>query len=164
MAGFPEGARVNRNDLAVLAEVPAEFLGKVLQSLSKAQLILSRRGVSGGYELARSAERITMLDVVEALEGPLQLNHCLGSERACGRSWWCGAHEKWNEAQEALAAVLRGATIAELAKRSQEKRQGGSSLIAEIESVEPGMKEAPVIERPVQAAGPEAEAGGLVWS
>jgi len=150
LAGMPEGARVNRTVLAELAEVPAEFLGKVLQSLTRSQLILSRRGVTGGFELGRAAERITMLDVVESLEGPLQMNICLAPEKGCGRSAWCAAHEKWAEAQEAMATVLRGATIADLARRSAVKRAYPGALKGE-EMIE-------------IAAEVPAEAGELRWN
>jgi Rrf2 family protein len=125
LAALPPGSRATRETLAELAEVPPEFLGKVLQSLTKAGLILSHRGSQGGFELARPAGALTMLDVVTAIEGPLQLNSCLATANACSRSWWCGAHEVWREAQEALNRVLAGATIEDLAKRSLEKLHQG---------------------------------------
>lgn len=118
LAGLPLGARANRETLAQWADVPGEFLGKVLQSLSRARLILSHRGTRGGFELARAGSAITMLDIVEAIEGPMQLNVCLGEDAACGRRWWCAAHGVWKEAQDAMVQVLAKATIEELAKKS----------------------------------------------
>jgi Rrf2 family protein len=127
LAAAPPGVRMSRESLAEAAEIPAHFSGKVLQALTKAQLITSWRGAQGGFTLARAADAITMLEVVEALEGPLMLNACLSGADLCGRSWWCGAHLVWREAQEALGAVLRRATIADLAARSfalRESREG----------------------------------------
>jgi DNA-binding IscR family transcriptional regulator len=59
-----------------------------------------------------------MLDVVEAIEGPLQLNVCLAQDDQCGRRWWCAAHLVWKEAQAAMAEVLKRSTMDQLAKQS----------------------------------------------
>jgi DNA-binding IscR family transcriptional regulator len=58
----------------------------------------------------------TMLDVVEAIEGPMRFNICLTSDRACARQEWCPALEVWANAQAAVAQVLRGKTITDLAE------------------------------------------------
>lgn len=118
LAGLPSGARTSRETLARWTQVPGEFLSKVLQSLARARLIHSHRGTRGGFELARSGNQITMLDVVEAIEGPLQLNVCLAQDDACGRRWWCPAHNVWREAQAAMVQVLAAANMEQLAKRS----------------------------------------------
>jgi Rrf2 family protein len=115
LAGIPAGTRGNRDSLSQSTEVPAEFLGKVLQALGRANLIKSYRGAQGGFELARPAEQITMLEVIEAIEGPLAINLCLAEDGACGRRWWCPAHAVWKEAQEAMSKVLGGVTVAQLA-------------------------------------------------
>ena len=118
LAALPEGSRANRETLARWAEVPGEFLGKVLQSLTKARLINSHRGSLGGFELARPSASISILDVVEAIEGPLQLNECLAADSACGRRWWCPAHLVWKDAQAAMVGVLRGASLELMAKQA----------------------------------------------
>ncbi|MBN9662002.1 MAG: Rrf2 family transcriptional regulator [Acidobacteria bacterium] len=118
LASVPSGGRVTLSEFANFGDAPEAFLSKVLQALTRAGLTLSHRGVSGGYTLARPAEAITLLDVVEALEGPLQLNICIGPDGFCGRSGWCSVHLVWQEAQDALTSVLRAHTIAALAARS----------------------------------------------
>lgn len=115
MAGIEPGDRTTRAALATSGDVPDAFLSKVLQSLTRAGLIQSHRGASGGYGLARSAQSITLLEVVEAMEGPIQLNVCVGPKGNCDRSRWCPVHPVWAQAQEALTSVLRGVTIATLA-------------------------------------------------
>ena len=57
-----------------------------------------------------------MLDVIQAIEGPIQLNLCLGPGETCSRKALCGVHVVWEDAQEALIAVLRKATIADMAR------------------------------------------------
>ncbi len=115
LAGLPDGARASRSELAVAAECPEQFLSKVLQNLTRAGIIVSRRGNTGGFELPLDHRSITVLDVVEAIEGPVRLNACLISDNACVRQGWCPAHVTWQEAQQALCEVLRQATIGGLA-------------------------------------------------
>ena len=116
LAGLPPGVRTSRGDLAAAAECPEQFLSKVLQSLTRAGLVVSHRGNTGGFELPRERREASLLEVVEAIEGPMRLNLCLGSERACSRQRWCPAHIVWQEAQTAMAAVLSRASIATLAR------------------------------------------------
>src|ERR1035441_2565597 len=82
-AGLPPATRASRAELAVAAECPEQFLSKVLQSLTRAGLVLSHRGNTGGFELPNLHREATMLDVVEAIEGPMRINVCLTSDRAC---------------------------------------------------------------------------------
>ena len=123
LAVVPSGVCASRDALAEMTEVPPEFLGKVLQALARSDLVTSRRGARGGYSLARDGAAITMLDVVEAIEGPLHLNLCLQSGQACGRSPWCAAHTVWARAQSALAQVLASASIDDLARQSAVARR-----------------------------------------
>jgi Rrf2 family protein len=118
LAGLPPETRASRAELAVAAECPEQFLSKVLQSLTRAGLVLSHRGNTGGFELPNTHREASMLDVVEAIEGPMRLNVCLNSDCACNRQAWCPAHDVWAGAQAALAQVLRDSTITELARRA----------------------------------------------
>ena len=117
LAGLPPGARVSRSDLSAVAECPEQFLCKVLQSLTRAGLLVSHRGNTGGFELEELHRTASVLEVVEAVEGPIRLNVCLTSDHACSRQGWCPAHGIWAEAQSALVEVLKGATILFLAQQ-----------------------------------------------
>jgi len=116
LAGLPPGTRVRRDELAEAAECPEQFLSKVLQGLTRAGLVVSHRGNTGGFELPHSHHSATLLDVVEAIEGPLRLNICIGSDQSCARQAWCPAHVVWGQAQAAMANVLKAATIDQLAE------------------------------------------------
>jgi Rrf2 family protein len=122
LAGLPPATRASRADLAVAAECPEQFLSKVLQSLTRAGLVLSHRGNTGGFELPNMHREATMLEVVEAIEGPMRLNICLTSDRACARQEWCPAHDVWVNAQAAVAQVLRGTTITALAAQAAARK------------------------------------------
>ena len=128
LTGHPEGVRATRYELAANVGVPEHFLSKILQSLSRSGLINSYRGAAGGYVLARPAETITLLEVIEAMEGPIVLNVCLVAGPSCDRKSWCSVHRVWSEAQSALTGVLRGATLAQLAAEAAENltRCGGA--------------------------------------
>jgi Rrf2 family protein len=117
LAAQPAHTRASRSDLAQAAECPEQFLSKVLQSLTRAGLVVSHRGNTGGFELPITRQQVTILDVVEAIEGPVRLNLCLTSDQACARQGWCPAHSVWAEAQTAMADVLQKATIRDLALR-----------------------------------------------
>jgi len=117
LAGLPLGARASRADLATAAECPEQFLSKVLQSLTHAGLVVSHRGNTGGFELTPIHRNASMLEVVEALEGPIRLNVCLGAED-CTRQGWCPARDVWADAQRAMTDILRNASIADLAQKA----------------------------------------------
>jgi Rrf2 family protein len=123
LAGLPQGARVSRGDLPIAADCPEQFLAKVLQNLTRAGLVISHRGNTGGFELEESRRSASVLEVVEAVEGPLRLNVCLTSDHACCRQSWCPAHNVWEEAQESMIAVLRRSRIDALAVIAAERRR-----------------------------------------
>jgi Rrf2 family protein len=118
LAALPPGSRPNRAILAEAGDIPEAFVGKILQSLTRAGFIDSQRGMKGGFSLTVAPERVTVLDVIEAIEGPTRLNACMVAGDSCGRKGWCPAHRAWADAQDAMTGVLRGATIARLAAES----------------------------------------------
>lgn len=115
LAGMPPGSRISRDDLAKAAECPEQFLSKVLQGLTRTGLIVSHRGNVGGFELPETHRTASVLEVVEAIEGPLHLNSCLSPGAICSRQSWCPAHVVWADAQAAMSAVLKAATVDKLA-------------------------------------------------
>ena len=118
LAMIPVAARVNGPALAFAIEAPESFISKVLQKLVQAGLIRSHRGTRGGFQLARKATDISLLEVVEAIEGPTQLNLCVPNGENCSHKDWCAAHPVWLEAQNALVRVLGASTIESLARTS----------------------------------------------
>ena len=119
MAGLPDGQRVGRSAIAVVTEVPPAYLAKILQHLVKARLIRSRPGVHGGFELSRSPLTLSMLEVIEAVDGPAAMASCLADENACDRSPFCMVHPALVEAQNEMLRVLQAKTIAKLTQPRQ---------------------------------------------
>jgi Rrf2 family protein len=124
LAGPPTVGRISLPELAAAADAPESFLSKVLQALSHAGLISSRRGQSGGFQISERGRAASMLEVIEAIDGPIFLNVCLVSGQSCNRKAHCPAHPVWSQAQMAMLEVLSGAMIAELAANTQPAKAG----------------------------------------
>jgi Rrf2 family protein len=117
LATLPELKRVLLPDLALATETPESFLSKVLQSLAHAQFISSRRGKLGGFAILPQGRDATMLQIIEAIDGPVCLNVCLSGGKDCNRKSTCPAHPVWARAQRAMLDVLVSATVASLAAK-----------------------------------------------
>ena len=96
-------------------KIPPSFLAKIISQLSIAGLLHTSRGARGGVSLAREAKEISLLDVVEAIDGPILLNECVGDPDGCQFTEDCAMHPIWKEAQETLVNRLRSTTFASLA-------------------------------------------------
>jgi Rrf2 family protein len=118
LAGLPPGTRTSRAQLAEAAECPEQFLSKVLQGLTRAGLVISHRGNTGGFAMPEKCRAATLLQVIESIEGPIRLNTCLSAERSCSRQASCPTRAVWAEAQAAMLAVLEGITLQGLAQRA----------------------------------------------
>jgi len=122
MACLSEGAVARRSDIVRAHGLPSSFLAKILQSLVKAGLLRSNRGVDGGFVLARPASEITLLDVIEAVEGPLALAACTESPCACDRLQECAAQPVWLAVQSKMAELLRASTLEDLVSTPRRRR------------------------------------------
>lgn len=118
LATLPDEKRALLPDLAAVTDAPESFLSKVLQSLAHAELISSRRGKLGGFAILPRGREATMLQVVEAIDGPVCLNVCLNGGRECERKPTCPAHPVWARAQRAMLDVLMSATVSSMASRT----------------------------------------------
>jgi Rrf2 family protein len=129
MAGLPARSTVRQSELSRVTGVSGHFLSKVLQQLVRARLVRSQRGSGGGYVLAVAACNVSLLDVVQAVEGPVRLNQCIDEGPSCERKSWCPAHCVWAEAQAAIVNVLGGASMAHLAAQGQMRSLPGYQLV-----------------------------------
>ena len=120
LASLPPGTRLPLNTLAAAVNVPESFLSKVLQSLTRAGLVASRRGTDGGFTLPADNLGASMLDVIQAIDGPIQLNVCLSHDSSCARSGKCPAHPVWLRAQQALVRVLGETRLRDLGEQARD--------------------------------------------
>lgn len=107
---------VSAREIAERRQIPPRFLEQLFVALRRAGIVSAVRGAKGGFVLSRDPGDITVLDVVEALEGPLQASVCdSGREAGCGKSGTCAAAPVWAKATLALRDVFASATLASLA-------------------------------------------------
>ena len=104
------------SQIAEEQEIPLSFLAKIIAQLSVAGLLQTMRGARGGVTLARPPEDISLLEVVEAIDGPIMLNECVGEHHTCPLSG-CLMHDVWVEAQADLVERLRTTTFAKYAPK-----------------------------------------------
>lgn len=113
--GAREGP-VSAREISERRNIPGKFLEQLLVSLRRAGIVSAVRGAHGGFALARDARLLTVLDVVEALDGPLESPVCDAEQSGeCGRGTSCAASAVWWRATYALRGVLGSTTIADLA-------------------------------------------------
>jgi len=113
LAGQPLGRFVPLSEIHRHYGVPEKHLAKIFQGLVRAGILSSARGVQGGFALARPPERISPLDVIEAIEGPLDVG-CLLIGETCAHDVACRINAVWRKAQHAMVSVLRDTTLAEM--------------------------------------------------
>ncbi len=121
LAQQPKNDIILKKDICRTQEVTPAFLTKILQPLIKAGIVSSQRGVGGGFLLAKDPAEITMLDIFQAEEGQLKLNHCLVDTDFCARNNYCSAHEVWHETQYEMSQVLKRHSIADLVRKEKSK-------------------------------------------
>lgn len=105
--------RAATSQIAQEKQIPPSFLAKIVSQLSVAGLLQTSRGAHGGVSLARSPEEITLLDVVEAIDGPILLNECVGENSVCVFGDSCSIKPIWCDAQKELVDRLRNSNFAQ---------------------------------------------------
>ena len=119
-------------EVSRVEKTPREFTAKVLRDLCRLGFLNSMLGSRGGYRLARPPNEITVLEVMEALDGPLAINKCLADPSFCSHTPGCRMHRLFRVANEKMREVLGGSTIADIAADNTE----GDDLEAAIQLVD----------------------------
>ncbi|MEX2229849.1 MAG: Rrf2 family transcriptional regulator [Dehalococcoidia bacterium] len=133
---YGQGRRKAR-EISAAMDIPKKYLSQILAPLVRRGLLTATAGPDGGYTLTREPERITLLDVIEAADGPLE-GTCLLTGGPCDAARACPAHGTWMRAQRALISELRATTLAVLARgdevtaTSEQSRAGSARRPAPI--------------------------------
>lgn len=98
--------------------MPLPLLAKILQKLTKTGLLVSVPGSSGGYKLAKRPEKISALEVIHAIDGPIILTTCFTAHGRCDQSDKCTVREPLRKVHEAIIDLLSKITISEMAGES----------------------------------------------
>lgn len=121
LARLETNERAATSKIAEEQEIPPSFLAKIISQLSIAGLIHTSRGAHGGVSLARKPSEVSLLEVVEAIDGPISLNECVHDPDICSFGDNCPIHDVWCEAKEELVRKLRASTFDKLLEREQAK-------------------------------------------
>jgi Rrf2 family protein len=106
--------RARTHMVAQRQDIPPALLAKLVPLLVRAGLLDSQRGARGGLTLSRPASNISMLEIVEAIEGPIAINRCTATPAQCDRVNQCSVHPVWQKAQDYLAHLLKTTSLEDL--------------------------------------------------
>jgi FeS assembly SUF system regulator len=129
MAGAPDALH-SAAGLAERARLETTTVSKLLKTLAHAGLVSGQRGVHGGYRLARAPRDISLMEVVEAMEGPLGMTECSVHAGNCGIEDHCGVRANWRRINDVVADALRGVTLAQMLLPPRPKKQIEARLVA----------------------------------
>lgn len=101
-------------ELAEQARLETPTVAKVLKPLAHAGLVEGFRGAAGGYRLARPANQIALIAIVEAIEGPLEMTECSSGHSSCELEPHCGVQSHWRRINDVIAEALGGITLADM--------------------------------------------------
>jgi len=113
---------VKIREIAERQEIPLKYLENILLALQRAGIVRSRRGAHGGYYLARSADRISVGEVIRATDGPLAPIHCVSQTayERCPRESVCGLKWVWQEVRDAIADIVDNTTFTDVEQRAHQ--------------------------------------------
>ena len=94
--------------------IPKQYLEQLLGSLRRNGLIRSVRGANGGYQIARLPGEISLLDIIDAMEGPLELSDCIADETQCSKSSKCRVRNMWDQLTTTINHELASVTLGDM--------------------------------------------------
>ena len=101
-------------DIAKSQQISEKYISRLVIALRRAGMIRSVRGVNGGFHIAMKPEEITLLDVIEVMEGPLSIVDCVSAPGKCGQSANCAPREIWSKLNENIRDLMRQTTLADI--------------------------------------------------
>jgi Rrf2 family protein len=127
LAELPVGAYAGAATIARKTGAPENYLGKLLRQLAVRGVLASRKGLGGGFRLARSAAAISLYDVVEWIDSPERWSGCVLGRSRCRDEEACRLHRRWAGVRDMYLGFLRGTTIADVLVPDRPERSGGVS-------------------------------------
>lgn len=112
---------VDLKEISKKEDISLKYLEQVIIPLRTAGLVRSVRGSKGGYSLAKPPSEICLNDVVEVLDGTMQLMECLKDPQGCSKAPFCVTRDIWKEASDAINKIFRSVTFEEMVNRKKEK-------------------------------------------
>ncbi len=119
---------IELKEIAKKENISLKYLEQVINPLRTAGLVKSIRGSKGGYSLAKPPSEICLYDVVETLEGPLNLLECLRDPKVCQKVPSCVTRDIWEEVSEAISKIFYSITLEEMVNRKRDKEERHSPM------------------------------------
>ncbi len=114
LAKLPEGELAGTPSIAEDIGAPRNYLGKLLQTLARGGLVHSQKGMGGGFRLAMSPDKISLMDVVEKIDQVERWSECFLGLPQCSGDNPCALHGKWGKLRDGYLSLLRDTSIADL--------------------------------------------------
>jgi Rrf2 family protein len=115
LANRPDAASASAREIAEQYDIPIELMAKVLQRLARRGLLTSHQGTRGGYRLARTASIISVADIIQAIDGPLNVTACSTDAENCGQYAKCSVRDPLWRIKDRIVAALATCSLQEIA-------------------------------------------------
>jgi len=119
LAAHHDRGAMSSRELAETYDIPTELLAKVLQKLVRGRLLVSVQGIRGGYGLGRPADRISVADVIQAVDGPLTVTACSDTDHSCDQYSKCNIRDPLWRLRERIVQAMGTVSMAELASDAE---------------------------------------------
>ncbi len=123
LSRVPDGKYAMVKQIAQEEEIPAHFLAKILQQLARKGLLRSSKGPTGGFVLLRKPGDISLMDLVQALDGMVDYERCASGLSECNDDMPCGMHDSWKALRSRIMSYLEKTSIADISSALDDKRQ-----------------------------------------
>ena len=116
LAKLPEGESKGAKSIAKKIKAPQNYLGKMLQSLSYRKIVVSKKGLGGGFRLSKDPKKISLYDVVEPIDNVSLWSECALGLKKCSDTAPCAVHQSWKNVREVYYDFLKNTSIADLVR------------------------------------------------
>ena len=123
LAQVPAGKYAMVKQIAEDSDIPSHFLAKILQQLARQGFLRSSKGPTGGFSLRYAPNDITLLQIVESIDGLADYQRCIGGMMECNDQMRCGMHDSWKALRSRIIEYLEGTTVEDLANALDQKRK-----------------------------------------
>ena len=135
ISNLPKGKLGSINRISEAEQIPREFLAKILKDLTRAGILVSYQGVTGGYRLAKQMNEVTVADIITAVDEPIDATQCGGKEN-CHDDRKCLTHDLWVRLNDQIFDFLRSVTLGELVEEHRAKQ----AKVVELHDQRPGKR------------------------
>ncbi|MGH9340001.1 MAG: SUF system Fe-S cluster assembly regulator [Acidobacteriota bacterium] len=109
-----EGSTYSARGLALEAHLPVPMVSKILKLLAREGLLVSQRGAKGGYALARRAEKISIAEIISAMEGPIAMTECVDAPGDCRQEPTCAVRSNWQKINRVVSEALGQISLSDM--------------------------------------------------